>query len=132
MSRLTVAAMLAGARVRVPMLPLKEGLLLDLNQPQYAFIDVREAHEREAGWIPGSIHAPRSNLEWHLDPYSERFCREFSAEKTFIFVCGGGGRAALSAALALEFGLRTMWLEGGMTAWRAAGGPIALPPPPIP
>jgi rhodanese-related sulfurtransferase len=123
MNTLSVAGLLAEARSRVAMLAMADAPER-LTDPRYVFIDVRELHEVSTGMIPGARHAPRSNLEWLLDSSLDRHEQLFPQGKTFVFVCGSGGRASLSARLASEFGLQAMWLEGGMKAWRAAGRPV--------
>jgi enamine deaminase RidA (YjgF/YER057c/UK114 family)/rhodanese-related sulfurtransferase len=94
-----------------------------LDDPQLLFVDVRERHERAEGFIPGSLHAPRGLLEFHLDPASELHLPELAGERTLVMVCGSGGRGALATQLAQRHSLSSMCLRGGMRGWREAGGP---------
>ena len=48
-----------------------------------------------------------------------------TAEDDVIFVCEVGQRSAVAAELAASLGKERLYnLEGGMTAWRAAGYPV--------
>jgi rhodanese-related sulfurtransferase len=95
------------------------------------FVDVRDAIELlEHGHIPGSFHAPRGMLEFHLDPESPVFMEVFGEDRTFAFHCAVGVRSALAAQRAKEMGLdRVVNVEGGFDAWREAGGPVEDPRP---
>lgn len=89
-------------------------------------LDVREHHELAAkGRIPRSLHAPRSNLEWYLDPASADHLPQLAAGHPIVLVCGSGKRAALSLATLRQFGQQASVLAGGMAAWQAAGFPLA-------
>lgn len=95
------------------------------------FVDVRDATERlEHGTIPGSIHASRGMLEFHIDPESPYFIDAFGTDKEFVFYCSLGGRSVLAAQRAREMGLdRVSNVEGGFTAWLDADGPAEEPRP---
>lgn len=84
-------------------------------------VDIRETSEREAGVIPGAVHAPLSALA-EID---------FTGASTqpVIFHCRSGGRTAMNAsALKAKAGSRdTYLLKGGIEAWQAAGLPCAQP-----
>jgi rhodanese-related sulfurtransferase len=84
-------------------------------------VDIREAPERESGFIPGAAHLPLSTLaSTGLDA---------RPGQPVIFHCKGGGRtAAHAAALEAKAGGRdTYLLKGGFEAWRAAGLPVQQP-----
>lgn len=87
-------------------------------------VDVREQHERDTGHIPGSLHAPRGYLEFHLDPTSDHHLPALLHGKSLVMVCGSGGRARLAAELVSDLGLDACVLNGGMRAWRDADGPV--------
>ncbi|WP_435359392.1 rhodanese-like domain-containing protein [Haloarchaeobius sp. DFWS5] len=94
--------------------------------PELIFVDVRdEAELWRDGRIPGSIHASRGMLEFHIDPESPYFLPGFGAEAEFVFVSAVGDRATLAAQRAAEMGVGPVsTLEGGFRAWEAAGGPV--------
>jgi rhodanese-related sulfurtransferase len=101
------------------------------NDDDVMFVDVRDTAERlEHGEIPGSIHASRGMLEFHIDPESPYFIEEFGAEKEFLFHCAVGSRSVLAAQRAKEMGLdRVANIEGGFNAWKEAGGQVGKPRP---
>jgi enamine deaminase RidA (YjgF/YER057c/UK114 family)/rhodanese-related sulfurtransferase len=117
---------LAQARAEVPHVEAGDAIAR-VEDPGLLFVDVRERHERDEGFIPGSVHAARGLLEFHLDPASDMHMPELASRRTLVMVCGSGGRAALAAQLAQRHGLRAACLRGGMRAWREGDGPLADP-----
>lgn len=89
-------------------------------------VDVREEHElREAGRIPGSVHAPRGMLEFYADPSSPYHRQEFERDARIILHCAAGARSALSAATLRQLGYTNVaHLDGGMKAWTGEGMPV--------
>ena len=86
--------------------------------------------ERE-GQIPGAFHCPRGMLEFWIDPESPYFKDVFGSGKEFVFYCSAAWRSALAADTAQQMGLpRVTELEGGFTAWKAAGLARRGAPPP--
>lgn len=98
-----------------------------LNDASVFLVDLREARELERdGVIPGAIHVPRGLLEFWVDPESPYFKPVFGEDREFIFFCAAGWRSALATRTMQEMGLpRVAHIDGGFTAWKAAGGPIA-------
>lgn len=89
------------------------------------FVDVREAHERQQGFIPGSLHAPRGFLEFIADPEGPMHNSAMSPDNLLILYCGTGGRSALAAKTLQEMGFpRVSSLVGGIAAWKEAGGDL--------
>jgi len=89
-------------------------------------VDLRSADERERqGVIPGSVHVPRSVLEWRLDPDSEhRNPSVCGLERELILVCADGWSSSLAVASLKELGFRRVGdLAGGFRAWQEAGLP---------
>src|SRR5581483_2035603 len=73
-------------------------------------VDVREKDERDAGYIPGSLHMPY------------RLIRKTGAAaaadgKPVATICEGGGRAALAASLLVREGTPAATVVGGMREW---------------
>jgi rhodanese-related sulfurtransferase len=96
------------------------------------FVDLRSHDERERdGVIPGSVHVPRSVLEWRVDgrsgfsnPHIARY------ELELVLVCNEGYSSSLAAAGLRQLGFsRAADLAGGFQAWRAAGLPTMPAPP---
>ena len=92
-------------------------------------IDIRDVREvAKTGRITGARHVPRGMLEFWIDPESPYHKPFFAADKTFVFYCAGAWRSALAAKTAQDMGLAPVaHLEGGITAWIEADGPIDPP-----
>ncbi|HWP18952.1 MAG TPA: rhodanese-like domain-containing protein [Burkholderiaceae bacterium] len=101
-----------------------------LDDPSVQFVDVRDVRELEReGVIPGAVHAPRGMLEFWVDPQSPYHRPVFAEDKEFVLFCAAGWRSALAAKTLQDMGLpRVAHIEGGFTAWRAAGAPVAEKP----
>ncbi len=95
-------------------------------------VDLRSHDERyRNGVIPGSIHVPRSVLEWRCDATSG-FANPNVAESSrpLILVCAEGYSSSLAAASLIDLGVRDVGdLDGGFAAWVADGLPIVDAPP---
>ena len=91
------------------------------------FVDLRDVRELEReGMIPGAFHCPRGMLEFWLDPESPYHKDVFASGKEFVFYCNGAWRSALATDVAREMGLPTVVeMDGGFTAWKNAGFPVA-------
>ena len=90
-------------------------------------IDVREADEYQAGYIPGAIHASRGVLEFRLSGTPELGARDLKV----VLYCKTSGRAALAARAMQDMGyLQVQSIAGGFDAWVAAGKPVAAPASP--
>ena len=93
------------------------------------FIDLRDIRElAKTGRIAGAHHVPRGMLEFWIDPACPYHKPLFADDKTFVFYCATGWRSALAAKAAQDMGLQPVaHLDGGMTAWLEADGPIDPP-----
>ncbi|RQP23027.1 rhodanese-like domain-containing protein [Piscinibacter terrae] len=91
------------------------------------FVDVRDVRELEReGVIPGAIHAPRGMIEFWFDPESPYFRPEFGQDKEYVLFCALGWRSALAAKTLQDMGVpRVADIEGGFTAWKESGAPVA-------
>jgi rhodanese-related sulfurtransferase len=68
-------------------------------------------------------------LEFWIDPESPYYKDVFGSGKEFVFYCSAAWRSALAADTAQQMGLpRVTELEGGFTAWKTAGSPVAARP----
>lgn len=100
-----------------------------LGRADVLFVDLRDPRElAREGKIPGAFHCPRGMLEFWIDPESPYHKPQFASGKEFVFYCASGWRSALAGRTAVEMGLAGVrHLQGGMTAWKEAGGEVETP-----
>jgi glyoxylase-like metal-dependent hydrolase (beta-lactamase superfamily II)/rhodanese-related sulfurtransferase len=112
----------------------KQGLSLSareaigcLGRPDVLLVDLREDNERvKHGTLPGALHAPYPAIEDNLK--AGGMLREVAAAtgRRVVFFCAYGERSAMAVKAAQEAGLAgTAHIEGGLDAWKKAGGPVA-------
>ena len=83
-------------------------------------LDVREADERDASFIPGTDHMPYRNVRQAAE---NGLC---DGGKQIVTICESGPRAAIAASVLRAAGCNARpVLEGGINAWRARGGELA-------
>jgi rhodanese-related sulfurtransferase len=90
-------------------------------------IDVGEAWQLEVrGTILGARNITRGELDVRADTQEARKDPALQDRmQTILLICGGGGKATLSAATLLEMGFTDVFaLKGGCKAWQAAGFPL--------
>jgi rhodanese-related sulfurtransferase len=127
--RRTLAELLAEAAERIERLEpadaaaaLREGAVL---------VDIRAAEDRERdGIVPGSLHVPRTVLEWRLDPDGDwRTPHVRGLDERVVLICDHGCSSALAAATLVDLGYaRAGDVIGGFVAWRDAGLPVSPAP----
>jgi rhodanese-related sulfurtransferase len=91
-------------------------------------IDIRSDTARErVGVAPGSLHIPRTVLEWRLDPDSEsRSPHAPGLDARVLLLCDHGASSSLAAATLVDLGFeRAGDVVGGFEAWLEAGLPTA-------
>ena len=116
--------LLAEANAAVDRIEAAEAVKL-AGRGDVVFVDVRELHERQNGFIPGSVHAPRGFLEFIADPEAQSHRPELASGKRLILYCGSGARSALAAKTLHEMGIANLAnLAGGFNAWVQSGGPV--------
>ncbi|MBP2329479.1 rhodanese-related sulfurtransferase [Kibdelosporangium banguiense] len=82
-------------------------------------IDVRTPGEFENAHIPGSYNVPLDLLREHRDELRHHL------DEQVVLICRSGQRAAQAEQVLAAAGLPNLrLLDGGMTAWQAAGGPV--------
>src|ERR1700745_682440 len=93
-------------------------------------VDIRGDDQRRDGLIPGAIVVPRNSLDWRCDPTSEwRHPAITRRELHIILICQQGYQSSLAAATLQQLGLvNATDLDGGFTAWAAAGLPVIASP----
>jgi rhodanese-related sulfurtransferase len=79
-------------------------------------VDVREAHEREVGHIPGSRHIELGSLADRAE--------ELPTERPLVFQCRVGARSAMAAFAFRRAGFDAHNLDGGIVEWAARGLPL--------
>jgi sulfur dioxygenase len=89
-------------------------------------VDLREKTERQKhGSIPGSLHAPYSDLEENIQPGGMLFELASATDRRLLFYCAFGERSAMAVRAAHDAGLETAChIHGGIDAWKRADGPL--------
>ncbi|MCA1783420.1 MAG: rhodanese-like domain-containing protein [Dermatophilaceae bacterium] len=97
-----------------------------LDDPAYLVVDIRDPRELEReGMLPGAYRAPRGMLEFWVDPGSPYYKPALDDGRSLILYCGSAWRSALAAAALQDMGRDDVaHLEGGFSAWKAAGMPV--------
>ena len=95
-------------------------------------VDIRSTHARERdGIVPGSVHVPRTVLEWRLEPDGPwRNPHVSDLDRRLVVLCDHGYSSIFAAAILAELGYtRPADVIGGFEAWAAAGLPVATASP---
>jgi glyoxylase-like metal-dependent hydrolase (beta-lactamase superfamily II)/rhodanese-related sulfurtransferase len=97
------------------------------RDPDIMLVDLRETSERDRhGAIPGALHAPYPGLGGNLR--TGGLLRELSSRRQIVFYCAYGERSAMAVQAAQEAGITSArHIQGGIAAWKAAGGSIESP-----
>lgn len=97
-----------------------------IGRPEFAFVDLRETSERlKHGSIPGALHAPYGDLQANIA--TGGMLRELARvnDKRIVFYCAFGERSAMAVQAAQDAGLLSaVHIEGGIDAWKKAGGTL--------
>ena len=100
--------------------------IASLGRPEILLVDLRESGERaKHGTLAGALHAPYTAICESLQPGG--MLREVAAAtgRRVVFFCAFGERSAMAVAAAKKAGLvNTAHIEGGIDAWKKAGGPV--------
>ena len=97
-----------------------------LDRSDVALVDLRERGERQRhGEIPGALHVPYQDLQEGIRPGGVLHELACAAAKRLLFFCAFGERSAMAVQAAQDAGLDSAChIQGGMDAWKKAGGPI--------
>jgi sulfur dioxygenase len=100
-----------------------------LGRTDATLVDLRERREREKhGLIPGSLHAPYPDLADNVRPGGMLHALAGATGKRLVFYCAFGERSAMAVQAAQGAGIVTAChIEGGIDAWKKAGGPTVAP-----
>lgn len=96
------------------------------GRPDVALIDLRERSERERhGIIPGALHVPYTALQENIAAGGMLHELAKSTGKRLLFYCAFGERSAMAVQAAQDARLSSAChLQGGLAAWKAAGGSV--------
>ena len=94
----------------------QEAHTIIVQNNNFIFIDVRSEAEFVRGHARGFVNIP-------LDEIASDMKRIHSAECVY-FMCHSGGRSFLATKLVVERGINAVNIEGGFSAWKAAGLPV--------
>jgi rhodanese-related sulfurtransferase len=126
---MTAAWLLARSRRRIAPRMTPEEVLGAMARGA-VLVDIRSVEERRRdGSVPGSVHVPRSVLEWRVDP-SSGFANPHlgGLEQPLDLFCNEGFSSSLAAAVLRELGCaHATDMIGGFAAWKAAGLPVQPP-----
>jgi sulfur dioxygenase len=104
----------------------EQGLGL-VGKPDVALVDLREKSERERhGVIPGSLHVPYPALQENISAGGMLNELAKSTGRRLVFYCAFGERSAMAVQAAQDARLSSAChLQGGIAAWKTAGGPVS-------
>ena len=89
----------------------------------FAFIDVREESEWNAGHLPGAVHLSKGIIERDIE------VRHPDKNQQLVLYCGGGFRSALAAANLQKMGYQNVLsMIGGYKDWIERKLPLTLNP----
>ncbi len=120
-----VEQLLAAARERIERIE-PEAAWAAASTGEALIVDLRSSDERRRyGIVPGSLHVPRSVLEWRADPTSDWQNPHLEGRERLILLCAQGYSSSLAAASLVDLG--HAWagdVVGGFDAWLSAGLPV--------
>jgi rhodanese-related sulfurtransferase len=127
-SRLTLDELVAEAREQIARLSPAEALAAVAGGALIVDIRSDDARVRD-GIVPGSLHLPRTVLEWRVAPDGEwRNPSVGGLDRELVLICDHGCSSSLAAANLVRLGFsRAGDVIGGFEAWVAAGLPVAQP-----
>ncbi|MEV0123270.1 rhodanese-like domain-containing protein [Streptomyces sp. NPDC050703] len=85
------------------------------DRPDAVLLDVREKPEWSSGHAPGAVHVPLTELVAGAALPAE------AQGRPLVVICRSGRRSRQAATLLAERGVQAVDVEGGMSAWAAAG-----------
>jgi rhodanese-related sulfurtransferase len=129
----TLEELLAAATTRIARLQPRDAFAAAASGALIVDIRSHDARRRE-GIVPGSLHIPRTVLEWRVAPDSaSRNPHLAGPEQRLVLLCDHGYSTVLAAATLVDLGFASAAdVIGGFAAWREAGLPVADAPPPAP
>ena len=90
-----------------------------IDEGNVQVIDAREPWEHAECHVPGSLRIQHMAVLLQAD--------KLATDRPILFICKSGQRSAVAAEFAASLGLEDLYnVEGGHTAWQAAGYPMEL------
>jgi len=126
--RRTLDELVAAASLRIERLSPHDALAA--RDRGALIVDIRSHESRERhGVVPGSLHLPRTVLEWRVDPDSSwRNPHVGGLDSSIVVICDHGYSSVLAASALVDLGFeQAADVVGGFEAWRAAGLPVVPP-----
>ena len=126
-----IGELLAAARRRIERVE-PEAAWAAASTGNAMIVDIRSDDERrDNGIVPGSLHIPRTVLEWRVDPSSPWHNPHVRGhELRLVLVCSHGFSSSLAAATLVDLGFdRAGDIVGGFEAWCRVGLPVVPAPP---
>jgi rhodanese-related sulfurtransferase len=126
--RITLDELVERARSRIERLSPAEAFAAAKDGA--LIVDIRSDDDREhAGVVPGSLHVPRTVLEWRLAPDSPWANPHVGGpDRHVVVLCDHGFSSILAAATLVDLGYaRAGDVVGGFDAWLAKRLPVAPP-----
>ena len=94
-------------------------------------VDIRSDDDRRSdGVVPGSLHIPRTVLEWRVDPASGWSNPHVGGrDRRLVLICSHGLSSSLAAAVLVDLGFEGPGdVVGGFEAWCDEGLPVRRAP----
>ena len=86
-------------------------------------LDVRTAEEYAKGHIAGAV-----NIDYKSATFKDAM-NKLDKNKPYLVHCAAGGRSAKTREMMKTLGFKDVYhLDGGLTAWEKAGGPVTQKP----
>lgn len=94
------------------------------DQPALTVLDVRSPEEFASGHLAGA-----QNVDFHDDAFQDSVAK-LDKTKPYLVHCAAGGRSAKTRDMMKKLGFtRVYHLDGGLTAWKDAGGQVVKTDP---
>lgn len=81
-------------------------------------VDVRTQQEWDSGHVPGAVHIPMNEIQ------ARQAEIESYKDGPVYFICASGNRSGRVSAQMRKVGYHAVNVEGGTSAWKAAGHPV--------
>ena len=92
------------------------------TEDDFVLLDVRTPAETDQGVLLGA-----TILDYSQADFKEKLA-ELDKDQRYIVYCASGGRSGRTQQMMEELGFRQVTnMEGGITAWKAAGFPTVSP-----
>jgi len=99
----------------------------DPKKQPLTVLDVRTPEEYAKAHVAGA-----KNVDFHDDAFKDVIAK-LDKSQPYLVHCAAGGRSAKTRDLMKALGFKNIFhLEGGLTAWQEAGGPVVKSAPAAP